>query len=259
MPSLFARRQPLSGPGVSVPEAGQSSAGWPRPAGLVTSADGSAKQLYHGTRALFDEFRRSTTGEFGPGVYLTDHPGEAAEYGVGQRERQPGEGVRIMPVFAAIRKPFTEGPDAFWSRFGGDDGDDAAVARAQAAGFDGIVYQRPLRVYDEQLHAVRDTGEQVTHYVVFDPQQVRSVFTVGERPQAQETALHSRAPGFYFDAQDSELYKSASLEFRVGGFDHVFWLVDGVKGAKRRSEPLTPAPSRYACRRGRCGMLAHWP
>ncbi len=39
----------------------------------------------------------------------------------------------------------------------------------------------------------------------------------------------------------------------------VFWLAAGVKGAKRRSEPLTPAASRYAGRHGRCGMLTHRP
>lgn len=181
-------------------------AGWPRPAGLVLADDGSPRQLYHGTRAQFSEFRRSTTGEFGPGVYLTDHPGEAAEYGSGKREERPGEGVRIMPVYAAIRQPFTQGPDAFWSRFGGDGDDAAAVARAQAAGFDGIIYRRPLRVYDAMRHTVRDTGEQVTHYVVFDPRQVRSVFHVGERPRG-EAVLASRAAGFYFDAQDSDLYR----------------------------------------------------
>ena len=48
--------------------------------------------LYHGTGADFTEFKPSTFGHFGPGIYLTDSPRTAAAFG-------DGEAQSIMPVY----------------------------------------------------------------------------------------------------------------------------------------------------------------
>lgn len=50
--------------------------------------------LYHGTGADFTEFKPSTFGHFGPGIYLTDSPRTAAAFG-------GGEAQSIMPVYVA--------------------------------------------------------------------------------------------------------------------------------------------------------------
>jgi hypothetical protein len=50
--------------------------------------------LYHGTGADFTEFKPSTFGHFGPGIYLTDSPRTASAFG-------GGEAKSIMPVYVA--------------------------------------------------------------------------------------------------------------------------------------------------------------
>ena len=136
----------------------------------AVDANGKPLVLYHGTGSSFDAFRTSSTGEFGPAIYTTDSAREAGEYGVGQQK----PGVNVMPLYVSLQHPYTKGVDAFWKEFGRDDGDDAAVARAKAAGYDGVIAQRPDEYYDNATHAFVARGDVLTHYVVFDPNQVKS-------------------------------------------------------------------------------------
>ena len=97
--------------------------------------------VYHGTASDFEAFIPSRTGEFGPGVYLTDSPNEASSY-TPTNERGANAGKNVIPLYAAIKNPFVvkDSPEEFWERFGGET-DDQAVRNAIEAGFDGIIFE----------------------------------------------------------------------------------------------------------------------
>ena len=61
----------------------------------VVNEDGSPKVVYHGTTAEFTEFKPSTSGEYGYGIYLGDNRGQASFYG-----------DNVMEVYAKIQNPF---------------------------------------------------------------------------------------------------------------------------------------------------------
>lgn len=136
----------------------------------VVLEDGSPRVVYHGTASDFAIFQRSRGGEFGPAIYTTDSPREASEYGVGQQR----PGVNVMPVYVRIENPYIDGVDSFWARFNGDDGDAAAISRAKAAGYDGVIAKRPDIYFDNATHTYIDRGDTLTHFVAFDPDQVKS-------------------------------------------------------------------------------------
>jgi hypothetical protein len=136
----------------------------------VVDESGDPLVVYHGTASDFTEFRRTRSGEFGPAIYTTDSAREAGEYGVGQQ--QPG--VNIMPVYVSIKNPYNKSVDEFWQEFGRDDGDAAAVARAQAAGYDGVISKRPDVYYDSVTRKFVDRGNTLTHYIAFSPSQIKS-------------------------------------------------------------------------------------
>jgi hypothetical protein len=65
----------------------------------VVDDGGNPVVMYHGTKADFDEFDLTKATEaalHGPGVYMTDSPGTASEYGK--------EG-KVKPLYASIRSP----------------------------------------------------------------------------------------------------------------------------------------------------------
>ena len=74
------------------------------------------KPMYHGTYEDFDEFRPSSDGMLGPGVYLTSAPEEASQYAqmianpLSNRfvsEHKRGSlAPNVVPVFTRIEKPF---------------------------------------------------------------------------------------------------------------------------------------------------------
>ena len=152
----------------------------------VVDAAGKPLVVYHGTAADFAEFKRTRGGEFGPAIYATDNPREAGEYGSGQQK----PGVNVMPLYVSMFHPYTEGVDKFWQDFGKDDGDAAAIERARNAGYDGVIAKRADRYYDNDKREYVDRGGELTHYIVFDPTQVKSQFNRGTYDPTDPHILH---------------------------------------------------------------------
>lgn len=140
-------------------------------------AMGFDTDVYHGTASDFREFKPSNTGEFGPGVYTTTSPFEASSY-TATNMKQFGTGQNVMPLMARIKNPLViKSPSEFWDRFGVDGGADAdAVKNAIKAGYDSIVYERPVAVWNDALKKSVPTGEMQKHIMVFDPKNIRSRF-----------------------------------------------------------------------------------
>jgi hypothetical protein len=132
-------------------------------------------RVYHGTASNFNVFKPTRSGEFGPAIYTTDSPREAGEYGEGQQK----QGVNIMPLHINLKNPYTKGVDEFWKEFGKDDDDAAAVERAKAKGYDGVIAQRADDYYDNAEKKFVSTGKKLTHYIAFHPNQVKSA--IGNR------------------------------------------------------------------------------
>jgi hypothetical protein len=131
----------------------------------VVGKDGKPLVVYHGTSSEFTTFRRTRTGEFGPAIYTTADPKEAAQYGVGAGAGLMGEPpVRVMPVYVSLQTPFTGGVDAFWKQFGGEGVTDAeAVQNAISEGYDGVIATR--KEWNDKI---------LTHYIAFEPTQIKS-------------------------------------------------------------------------------------
>ena len=148
---------------------------------------GFTTDAYHGTTSDISEFitKKGSTGEFGPGTYLTDLPKEAGGYA----GMHGADGQNIMPVMARLKNPLkVSSPDEFWKMFPGKT-DDEAVAAAKAMGYDGVAIKRPYRVWDDKLKRGVDTGEESTHYVVFDPKNIRSRFAAFDPAKADSADL----------------------------------------------------------------------
>lgn len=138
---------------------------------LVKNKDGTPKTVYHGTSSDFSVFRPSSTGEFGPGIYATDLADEASSYAGTHPE---GTGQNVMPVHIRMEQPFVaKDPSDFWEKFGGKTDADA-IQNARKAGYDGVIIERPYTIYDEKRKQFYPTGRNHTHYVVFDPGQIKS-------------------------------------------------------------------------------------
>jgi hypothetical protein len=141
--------------------------------------------LYHGTSSDFKSFKPSKTGEFGPGVYLTTSPNEAAAY-TATNERGANAGKNILPVIINTKRLFNANNEDFWTTFA-DKTDEEVVRRAQAAGFDGVKYKRPVSFWDDKTKQIVQTGEMQEHIVIFDPSNIRSVNAAFD-PASKESA-----------------------------------------------------------------------
>lgn len=131
----------------------------------VVDAKGLPLVVYHGTTADITEFRKTRTGEFGPAIYTTSDPNEAAGYAQGAGSRYLSQSPQnIMPVYVSLQNPFTLGVEVFWKRYNKGDGDTAAVQRAIDDGFDGVIEDR-----------VDYRGKKsFTHFIAFRPEQIKS-------------------------------------------------------------------------------------
>ena len=74
----------------------------------VVDADGKPLVLYHGTPLVgttraFTTFQESDAPGWGRGIYMTDNKQQAGEEFGGERDK-------VMPVYASIKNPYTEGP-----------------------------------------------------------------------------------------------------------------------------------------------------
>ena len=73
---------------------------------VLVNPDGSPVQLYHGTQTAFNAFRLSQYGKYGPGIYLTGSPENAAGYAMGSRHETDGSGS-VMPLYVRLENPLT--------------------------------------------------------------------------------------------------------------------------------------------------------
>lgn len=138
---------------------------------VVKNPDGSPKVVYHGSGADFSVFKPSATGEFGPGIYASSLADEATGYAWTHPE---GTGPNVMPIHVRMEQPFVaKNPSDFWEAFGGKT-DAEAMQNARKAGYDGVIITRPYTIYDSKRKQFYPTGQDHTHYVVFDPSQIKS-------------------------------------------------------------------------------------
>jgi len=136
---------------------------------LLKDKKGNPKLIYHGTSYDFSKFKKSPTGEFGPGIYATDLSDEASGYAGTHRGSQ-----KIMPIYMNLRNPFIpKTPGEFWDRFGGEKDEDA-THNAMSEGYDGVVFRRPYRIWSDKTKSFIDTGKKHTHFVAFSPNQIKS-------------------------------------------------------------------------------------
>lgn len=73
---------------------------------VLANPDGSPIRLYHGTTSSFNVFKPSGHGKYGPGIYVTGVPLEAAGYAMGSRHSNKGD-ASVMPVYARLENPLT--------------------------------------------------------------------------------------------------------------------------------------------------------
>lgn len=156
----------------------------------------TGKVWYHGTHSEFESFKTSNTGEFGPGVYLTDSVNEAGGYAPTGR-RTGNAGQNIVPVLTKLKNPLKiKSPDEFWDRFKSDS-DAESVQKAIAAGYDGIVYRRAVQVWDNKINKAVNTGEMQRHMVVFNPSNIRSIHAAFDPAEIDSpNLLASTAPKY---------------------------------------------------------------
>ena len=156
------------------PQREENLAAWHKDSHPSTNnEDGTPKTFYHGTQADFSTFRTTKTGEFGPGIYATDNPDEAADYA--GTHPFSGKGPSVMPIYIRMKNPFIVGnhADEFWTKFSGKTDEDA-LFNVMAAGHDGVIFKRPYSFYDEKTKQIVKTGQDHTHYVAFSPNQIKS-------------------------------------------------------------------------------------
>lgn len=114
----------------------------------VVDEAGKPKVLYHGTKSDVADFRPSSGGEYGRGIYFTDDPNTAAKYAA-FAEGEGGDNV--VPAYLKMTRPLEVSSRDMVRAMGSK--------KIMAQGYDGII-------------GVSPTGER--QYVVFDPAQVRN-------------------------------------------------------------------------------------
>jgi hypothetical protein len=125
--------------------------------------------LYHGTKSDIAAFVPSNSGEFGPGVYLTDFAPTADVFGSRMPDKA-GSGLNIMPVVVAMKNPARITKQEWLSMSGTPR---EIQRRMRAKGHDGII-ATGLNGVDKQ-------------YVIFDPANIRSVNAAFD-PASSESA-----------------------------------------------------------------------
>jgi hypothetical protein len=135
-----------------------------REANLAKMLEGSAakKQLYHGTGRDIKEFDKSKLRRtaFGEGFHLAESPNLANFYA-----NQFDEGQNVMPVHAAIKKPYELKNMHDWYDVPGDsDKDKTNFLKSQ--GYDGVKYPHGA--------GGDETSPSPNVYVAFEPTQIKS-------------------------------------------------------------------------------------
>lgn len=137
----------------------------------VVDDKGQPLMLFHGTKTFFDVFKPSSRGAQGPGIYFTDSPKEAGMY---TRSSTSG-GENVVPVYISMKNPLrVKGDQNVFDMVGA--GDDNLVDVLKKKGYDGIIWENKESPWSRKIMqeaGLEATGD-TTHYVVFDPKQIKS-------------------------------------------------------------------------------------
>jgi len=161
---------------------------------VIKDSKGNPYPVYHGTTKVFQQFRKemqgiaTDEGWYGAGFYFTADPETAAQYAKKWESGSPLSryviNSNIIPVYLKMENPFE-----IKRRFGGetvnklveygfDDGPQIFTENLKKAGYDGVL--------------VFDMDNTIAEYIVFEPEQIKSVFNVGQFSPATANILYSK-------------------------------------------------------------------
>lgn len=171
---------------------------------MIVDDEGKPLPLYHGTHADFTSFdgdKDSTAtshGWYGTGFYFTDSPNLAGSY-AGTLYNN----ANIIPAYVSLKNPYMWPPDAKGPVTKKDS--DALTEELRGRGYDGVI------VVGRDWNGNFSGFDEV---VVFDPENIKSVFNKGTFDP--NTANMSHSPGDKFHiASDEERAKYVPTNFRV--------------------------------------------
>jgi hypothetical protein len=145
----------------------------------VVDAAGKPITVFHGTKDNIESFmkgqpNKKDAGWLGDGFYFTDNPELASTYA--EYLKQGPEGANVMPVYLSLKNPYEATiKDKEFLMMADRRGDKQALKdftdKLIKDGHDGVVldYKKQMGVTDP-----------VKEYVVFKPEQIKSVFNKGE-------------------------------------------------------------------------------
>ena len=140
--------------------------------------------LYHSPGEDSSMLRFSESGDLGPGFYMTTNADEAEA---------------SAAIYAKVENPFVVKSDPkelddWFQNYKQETGRDfeSKTEGLRAAGYDGIIFERPARAYDEASGQMMDTGKMQTQVVVFDRSQGKSVSNQGTFSSSPDILYQSR-------------------------------------------------------------------
>lgn len=145
----------------------------------VADEAGKPITVFHGTKDDIESFmkgqpNKKDAGWLGDGFYFTDNPELASTYA--EYLKQGPEGANVMPVYLSLKNPYEATiKDKEFLMMADRRGDKQALKdftdKLIKDGYDGVVLD-----YKKQMGVT----EPVKEYVVFKPEQIKSVFNKGE-------------------------------------------------------------------------------
>ena len=238
----------------------------------VVNEDGTPKVMYHGTSSsgfrMFDIYGRSKFGLFGLGAYFTDNPEVASSYSQKGHGQTPG----VYPVYLSVQNPIDmDAPADYteWAKTMDDMGLDSGLLfttpMTNAEAWDGLLEaiseqelpkwegqemaQDVLRTmgYDGITHvggrrAGKSSGVEHQVYIVFDPEQVKSVYNSGEFSPNNPDLRYSVSPELraWFDQQ-----KPGEDGLGAADAGSVNTSYDRLQAQSRNFHPSGPSPVRH--------------
>jgi hypothetical protein len=174
--------QDISGADIPIPKApkieSKAFKNWFGESKVVDDA-GKPITVFHGTKDDIESFmkgqpNKKDAGWLGDGFYFTDNPELASTYA--EYLKQGPEGANVMPVYLSLKNPYEATiKDKEFLMMADRRGDKQALKdftdKLIKDGYDGVVLD-----YKKQMGVT----EPVKEYVVFKPEQIKSVFNKGE-------------------------------------------------------------------------------
>jgi hypothetical protein len=141
---------------------------------------------FHGSNADISEFIPSKSGEYGPGIYFTSEPKEAGLYALGNKGN-------ITPVKLKVKNPYIikEGENFWGDKIRHPDTDAEMFQKLRDQGYDAIIDEtRQLSPWlKKELPTEVLPWDKSTHYVIFEPNQVRSKFATFDPSKADSANI----------------------------------------------------------------------